>query len=54
MQEGKRTGKYKNLLKDSFVFLLGSMGTKLIQFLLVPIYTNALSKAEYGNIACYT
>ena len=50
MQEGKRTGKYKNLLKDSFVFLLGSMGTKLIQFLLVPIYTNALSKAEYGNI----
>ena len=40
--------KYKRLLKDSAVFALGSLGSKLILFFLVPLYTNVLSTAEYG------
>lgn len=40
--------KYKVLFKDTFVFALGSLGSKVILFFLVPLYTNFLSKAEYG------
>ena len=42
-------GKYKSLLKDTFIFALGSFGSKLISFFLVPLYTNFLTKAEYGT-----
>ena len=41
--------KYKSLLKDSFVFAMGSLGSKLILFLLVPLYTNYMTEAEYGT-----
>ena len=41
--------KYKTLLKDTFIFGLGSLGSKLILFLMVPLYTNYMSKAEYGT-----
>ena len=41
--------KYKTLLKDTFIFGLGNLGTKLILFLLVPLYTNYMSEAEYGT-----
>lgn len=40
--------KYKDLLKDIFIFSIGSIGSKLILFLMVPIYTNYLTEAEYG------
>lgn len=41
--------KYKKLIKDTFIFALGSVGSKLILFFLVPLYTNFLSKEEYGT-----
>ena len=41
--------KYKNLLKDLIIFAIGSLGSKLILFLLVPLYTNFLSTEEYGT-----
>lgn len=41
--------KYKSLLKDSFVFALGSLGSKLILFIMVPLYTNYMTDAEYGT-----
>ena len=41
--------KFKRLIKDIFIFSLGSLGSKLILFLLVPLYTNYLTKAEYGT-----
>ena len=41
--------KYKSLLADTFVFALGSLGSKIILFLLVPLYTNYLSTSEYGT-----
>ena len=40
--------RYKTLLKDTLIFGLGSLGTKLILFLMVPLYTNFMSDAEYG------
>ena len=40
--------KYKSLLKDTAIFAIGNMGSKLILFLLVPLYTNCLTTEEYG------
>ncbi len=40
--------KYKSLIKDMFVFAVGGIGSKLILFFLVPLYTNFLSTEEYG------
>lgn len=40
--------KYKNLLVNIAVFALNVFATKLITFLLVPLYTYNLSTAEFG------
>lgn len=40
--------KIYNLLKDTLIFAIGSIGSKLILFILMPIYTNCLTEAEYG------
>lgn len=40
--------KFQVLIKDTIVFGLGSIGSKVILFLLVPLYTNYMSKDEYG------
>lgn len=44
------TKKYKYLLKNMIAFFWGNMGTKLISFFLVPLYTNILAPSEYGEI----
>jgi O-antigen/teichoic acid export membrane protein len=36
------------LIKDTFLYGAGDILTKLIAFLLIPLYTTALSPAEYG------
>lgn len=41
--------KYTRLIKDTFVFALGNLGSKLILFFLVPLYTNYLTTEEYGT-----
>lgn len=41
--------KYKTLVKDTMIFALGNVGSKIIVFFLVPLYTNVLSKEEYGT-----
>ena len=41
--------KYQSLLKDTAIFALGNMGSKLILFFLVPLYTNYLTASEYGT-----
>lgn len=43
-----RNSKYYRLIKDTIVFGIGNLGSKLILFLLVPLYTNYMTKAEYG------
>jgi hypothetical protein len=40
--------KFKALIKDTIFFAIGSIGSKLILFFLVPLYTNFLSTSEYG------
>ena len=40
---------YKKLGINIFMFSISSFGTKIIGFLLVPLYTNYLSTAEYGT-----
>lgn len=40
--------KYKRLLTDIGIFALGALGSKLIIFVLLPLYTNVLTEAEYG------
>lgn len=41
--------KYRDLLKDTFIFTLSNIGSKLILFFLVPLYTAYLSREEYGT-----
>lgn len=48
----KNRSKY--LLKNTAIFALGSIGTKMIAFFLVPLYTNLLSNSEYGIIDLVT
>ena len=40
--------KYTILLKDTFIFALGSFGSKIILFFMVPLYTNYMTTEEYG------
>ena len=44
----RNESKYKVLLKDTFIFALGNIGSKIIVFFLVPFYTNYLTPDEYG------
>ena len=39
---------YKRLVSDTMVFAVGNMLTKLMQFLLLPMYTALLSTEQYG------
>lgn len=47
MSKDSRSGY---LLKNTALFAIGNMGTKLINFLMVPLYTYALSTEQYGTI----
>lgn len=42
--------RYKYLFANILSFLFGNLGTKLIGFFMVPLYTNILIPAEYGEI----
>lgn len=40
--------KGKKLINNTFLFLIGNIGSKFIQFFLVPLYTYTLTTAQYG------
>ncbi len=40
--------KYKSLTQNTVLFAISSFGTKFLSFLLIPLYTNVLSTADYG------
>lgn len=40
--------EYRKLLKDSGIFAIGSLGSKIVTFLFVPLYTYCLTTEEYG------
>ena len=39
-----------SLIKNTLVFAIGSIGSKLLQFLLLPLYTRVLTDAQYGTV----
>lgn len=39
----------KSLVKNIFIFAIGSIGSKMLQFLLLPFYTRVLSSEQYGT-----
>ena len=41
--------KYKRLVTDTIVFALGNLGSKVILFFMVPLYTNYMTTEEYGT-----
>ncbi len=43
-------GRYTTLIKNMLIFGLGLLGSKFVQFMLLPYFTNVLSTAEYGTI----
>ncbi|MDU5335240.1 lipopolysaccharide biosynthesis protein [Enterococcus sp.] len=47
-------GKYKKLVGNSFIFAVGNLGSKLISFVLVPLYTYYLTTKEYGQVDLVT
>lgn len=42
--------RFKYLIKNILIFALGNVGSKLIAFLLVPLYTAVLTVEEYGTV----
>lgn len=50
----KRGDKYSYLLKNIGLLTLASFGTKILSFILIPIYTSVLSTAEYGTYDIYS
>ena len=47
--ENEKPTKYKRLVKDTLIFALGNLGSKVILFFMVPLYTKFLTKEEYGT-----
>lgn len=40
----------KKLVKETAWFAIGNFGSKILSLLLVPLYTNILTKGEYGSV----
>ncbi|MDK2870372.1 MAG: hypothetical protein PWP39_1607 [Pyrococcus sp.] len=46
----RKLNEYKNLAKNTLLFSLGTLGSTVISFFLVMIYTRYLTTSEYGMI----
>lgn len=44
------SNKYRNLAQNTAIFAIGTFSSKLLVFIMMPIYTRALSTAEYGTV----
>lgn len=42
--------RYRKLINNSIIFTIGNFGSKIISFLMVPLYTHLLSTSEYGTV----
>ncbi len=47
-------GKYKYLLKNMGLMTISNFASKILSFLLVPLYTTVLTTQEYGTYDLYT
>lgn len=45
---------YKKLVNNSIIFAIGNLGTKLMIFFLVPLYTYTLTTSEFGMVDLLT
>ena len=43
-------GREEKLAKNTIIYAIGSIGSKLVQIVLVPLYTRVMSSAEYGTV----
>lgn len=41
---------YKKLINNSFIFAIGTIGSRLVSFLLVPLYAYYLTSESYGTV----
>lgn len=41
--------KYKKLFSNSAIFAIGNLGSKMITFVMVPLYTRYLTTSQYGQ-----
>ena len=48
MAPRKSGNKYQSLISNTIIFALGTFGSKLMVFFLMPLYTSVLTTAEYG------
>ena len=42
--------KYKKLIFNTFIFGIGTFSSKLLVFLLMPVYTRMLSQSQYSTV----
>lgn len=42
--------KYWKLISNTLIFAIGTFSSKVLVFLLMPLYTSVLSEAEYGTV----
>lgn len=49
-----KSKKVKDLSVNTLLFTISNFGTKIISFLLVPLYTAVLSTTDYGNLDLVT
>lgn len=45
-----KISRKKYLLRNTIIFAISTFATKLISFLLIPLYTNILNPSEYGKV----
>lgn len=45
-----KENNYKKLAYNTAIFAIGNFGSKILSFLIVPLYTYVLTTAEYGTI----
>ncbi len=46
--------KYKKLISNTLIFVIGSFSSKVLVFLLMPLYTRVLTPGDYGTIELVT
>ena len=54
MAKAEAEGRGKYLAKNTLIFTLGDIGSKIISFFLIPLYTNYLSTEQYGTVDLIT
>lgn len=48
------SNKYTKLVKNTTIFAIGNFGSKILSFLIVPLYTYVLTTEEYGLVDLFS